>query len=495
MTRVLRSASKKVQPKVDQEKKLAVSKKSKVIKKGAKKTKINSKDVSSNPIWNINPVMSTIFSYVEHKDLIAFNSVCKKWNQLTSPIIHRSIKLLSEKFDKKKLKGRKANIDAKVSAEIKKCIDNNSKFAPLVKEFNYNYRIEPKVALQFFDVFKFIKVLTLQSVTLTQDQFLSMINPLKQLEELNLRFLDIKKMVRNRIYTQPIKLPSSLTKLNINRSNFNDIDIIIETINSHTNLKKFRIYSGNKDDFLIPFYSYYPSLEYLDFSSTGNGEKIFKIIETNSQLKTLKVSLSTICENLTRHIENNLVNLENLSLVSLRKFFNYIPTESLNFCKQFKLKKLEVLIDYLNESSFANVLNCCPYLEDLTVQLPETWDGLIKVLKEKCLNLKALTIIPSFTVYKEVQHELLEEFGRDELYNNKSIINTLTHLTIKHFKFIELKHDYFKNFKNLQSIKFPIQWKYDKVGEEIDKKTKLWKNYTLRKVESRYMFDVELIKY
>jgi hypothetical protein len=494
MTRVLRSASKKAQPKADQVKKLSVSKKSKVIRNSPKKTKVRGKDQSPNPIWNISPVMSTVFSYIEHKDLITFNTVCKKWNQLTSPIVHRSIKLLSAKFAQKKLKGRKANKDAKVSQEIKRCIDNNSKFAPLVKEFNFSYRVEPKIALQFFEVFKFIKILTIKYTVLTHDHFLAMIDPLKQLEELNLFSLTIKKIVKNIQYTQPIKLPQSLTKLAISNANFiGDVDIFTETINSHTNLKEFIIDSRNSSTFLIPFYNHYPSLEHFEFSSVERGELLFKVFEANPQLRTLKIRSNYMSDDLTKSIGSNLVNLEELRLDTFRSFFDYIPTESLSFCKPTKLKKLEISIDDLKESSLTNILNYCSYLDELRIHLPQSWKGLIKVLRERS-NLKTLHIIPSFTVQTVFQRELLEELNRNDLYSTSSIKNTLTNLTINSFKFTEVKPRYFKEFGKLKYIKFSAQWNDHKTNKEIDKKTKIWKGYTLKKLDKNYWFDIELIK-
>jgi hypothetical protein len=79
MTRVLRSAVKKNQIKEYQFSNLSISKKLKTNKRIIKKKIIaNSNESLQNDIWSISSVVSNIFKYVEKKDIINFNTVCKK---------------------------------------------------------------------------------------------------------------------------------------------------------------------------------------------------------------------------------------------------------------------------------------------------------------------------------------------------------------------------------------------------------------------------------
>jgi lysyl-tRNA synthetase class II len=81
MTRILRSATKKTQSIEDLPSKLSISKKSKVIKRN-RKIVIKSKDEASQQsgVWDNKSIVSSIFSFINHKDLVEFNTVCKKWN-------------------------------------------------------------------------------------------------------------------------------------------------------------------------------------------------------------------------------------------------------------------------------------------------------------------------------------------------------------------------------------------------------------------------------
>jgi hypothetical protein len=44
-------------------------------------------------LWDIGSILSNIFVYTDHKDLIEFSTFCKKWSDIIIPIIHKNIKL------------------------------------------------------------------------------------------------------------------------------------------------------------------------------------------------------------------------------------------------------------------------------------------------------------------------------------------------------------------------------------------------------------------
>jgi hypothetical protein len=232
MTRVLRSNIKKNQVKDGFVNELSIAKKSKTIKK----TTSNSGQNDHNDIWNINSIFSNIFAFSDHKDLVNFNVICKKWNHLTNPIIHKSIKLQRRRAFQSKDHNKGLIKSAKLDAEAEMCIINNSKHAPFIKEFQFNDKLNPKRAMQFFETFRFISNLTIEGVSMTQYQFINIISPLNQLQELNIKCLIVRKVFNCNTAERPA-LPQSLTKLNLGTVYlYNNPELFIQTINSHRNL-------------------------------------------------------------------------------------------------------------------------------------------------------------------------------------------------------------------------------------------------------------------
>jgi hypothetical protein len=244
MTRVLRSATKKSQNSEDLSSKLNIIKYSKNIKRGDNKVIKIKKEVKKSDISDINTLISIIFAYTDHKDLIEINTACKKWNNLTNPIIHKTIKLthswniIDQAYDKM------LNYYAKIEAEVDECIYNNSKYAQFVKEFTFKSKLAPQRAIEFFDNFRFISNLTIDYCNMSKDQFLVMISPLTQLQELSIRSLEIKKIVYKRLYKEVVQLPLTLKKLRIESLRLiSNPELFIQTINSHNNLIEFYIQS------------------------------------------------------------------------------------------------------------------------------------------------------------------------------------------------------------------------------------------------------------
>jgi hypothetical protein len=123
---------------------------------------------------------------------------------------------------------------------LSECIANSAKYAPFVEEFKLKDKLKPQKSIEFFQIFKYITCLTLKTIRTSQDIFLSIISPLTQLKELNLRFFEIIKIPRIKIYKEAIQLPLSLNKLTIEHINLNSSsDRFMQTINSHSSLTDF----------------------------------------------------------------------------------------------------------------------------------------------------------------------------------------------------------------------------------------------------------------
>jgi galactose-1-phosphate uridylyltransferase len=129
---------------------------------------VNTKSSQKSTIWSISSILSNIFNYVDRKDLIVFSTVCKKWNSVINPIIHKTIKLNC----KTKLFFANSDNRDKRDAELIECISNISKHAKFVKEFRYNTKLEPQRAIEFFQTFRFISNLVIEYCDMGQDQFL-----------------------------------------------------------------------------------------------------------------------------------------------------------------------------------------------------------------------------------------------------------------------------------------------------------------------------------
>ncbi|KXN65966.1 hypothetical protein CONCODRAFT_12299 [Conidiobolus coronatus NRRL 28638] len=296
MTRVLRSAVKNNRTKENLSSKLSVCNNSKTIKKNSKKKVIaNIEESRQDDIWNINSIRYNIFEYMDFEDFLEFNTVCKRWNNITNPNIHKNIKLQRCEKIKKIIHDKRLVKSAKTDAEVEMCIINNSKHAQYIKELNLSENLEPQRAIQLFETFKFIRKLTISGATMSQDQFIRMMIPLTQLQELNLSSVGIKKIVKKKFISEPSLLPQSLTKLALVHTKlYNNPELFIQTINSHTNLIEYKYISYDGANFLDPFFKNYPSLKIFEYGhqKTDYSQSLIKVFKSNAQLKTLKLSFS-----------------------------------------------------------------------------------------------------------------------------------------------------------------------------------------------------------
>jgi hypothetical protein len=554
MTRVLRSATKKIQAKKDLSSKPNICKNSKTIKSNDKKAKeIKNQGSQKNDIWNIGSILSSIFSYTDRKDLVKFNTVCKKWNYLTNHIIHKNIKVNRSWKVMKQVHDPRFSKAAKIDAEVLECISNNAKHAQLVKKFNFIEKLKPQRAIEFFETFRFINILTIDRITMSQDQFLGMINPLAQLQELTLKQINIKKIIRKRLYTEVVQLPSSLKRLRIEYISLaNNPELFVQTINSHSNLVEYSHLSHLNNGFLEPFCKPYPSLKTFEYNhhQLQNSQSLFKIVENNTQLTGLKLALSCWNNELSSRISNYLTNLEefrfsetigynrdfsdlllkfsqptkirklslgwlrmsNCSLNSilqncphleeleLNRYHNYqlpISGTFINLSKSFKVKKLAINCDNMSGAAFSSLILSFPDLNELSIVLPIAWKEWMNVVYENCGNLQKLDICTPTRVYGEQREAFLQEIYQSDFFTCISKCkSTLTNLTLKHFKAHKSKAENFKYFENLRSIKYPAQSKNNNysANHEVKIDEDLWQEYKLISKDNKYDCDIEFRK-
>lgn len=120
----------------------------------------------------------------------------------------------------------------------------------------------------------------------------------------------------------------------------------------------------------------------------------------------------------------------------------------------------------------------------------------MKIVGERCNNLERLTISPSNQMHTYDNENLIQdiyesEFLRSETKNKA----TFTHLTLNQFKYSYSKSEYFNNFKNLRSIRFPFQTniRSQQSNNETILDENLWPNYKLITKDRLYNIDIELV--
>ncbi|KXN65819.1 RNI-like protein [Conidiobolus coronatus NRRL 28638] len=555
MTKILRSATKKFQNNEDLSSKLSISKKSKNIKKiDNKAIEIKNEVNQQDKGWNITDILSNIFAYTDRKDLVEFNTVCKKWNNLTNPIIHKTIKLDSKWDAKWQREYKKNNNAAKINADVVECISNNAKHAPFVKDFKFNYKMNPQRAVKVFETFRFICKLTIEGCDMKQEQFLGMISPLVQLKELTLKYLYIRNVIKKKPYKAAIQLPSSLKKLSMSHVRLTDNpELFVKTINSHRNLVEFNWLFSPDNVYLEPFYKHYPSLLNFKFEDyeLDNPQSLYKIFESNPQLISLKLYLRCMSGELVNYICNTLINLEEIGLsknesihtdhidhidfakfsqpTKIRKLYiswgrlsncslnsillncphleelelNQITymqpdsVKSISFSNPSKLKKLAINCGDLSEGVFDSVLLSCPHIKELNIILPLKWKEAIKSINEKCINLQRLNIFPSGWAHIQDLDTFCQEFYESEFFtNNHKSKSTLTNLTLNRFKAHGSKAEYFKNFEKLKSIKYTFQNKiyHFSFAQEVEIDMDLWLGYKKISKDNIPHYDIEFKK-
>jgi hypothetical protein len=517
-----------------------------------KAIEVKNEDSKQNGDWSKDTILSNIFKYVNHKDILEFSTVCKKWNSTINPIIYKTIKLNCKST--LSFANSSSNDDTdKCDAEVVECILNNSKHAQFVKEFKYKYRMESRRAIEFFQTFRFISTLTIHGCNMSQVQFLGMISPLTQLQELNLSSLSIINTFGKIYYNEVIQLPQSLKKLKIGIVVLmGNPELFIQAINSHRSLVEFSANSSTSSPFLEPFYKKYPSLLNFEYENLDlqTPRALFKIFENNTQLISLVLSMQIWSSELVSHISSYLINLEqvkfsengyynrnntdfftkfsqptkikklnlhwgylsscslnsillncpHLEELDLNSYSHYKQANSIRFfnlSNPGKLKKLAIDCDALGEGVFESLLLRCLHLNELSIILPYKWKEAIKSIYEKCANLQRLIIYPSYRFQGDEIFFFFQEFYQTQFFTyHPKCKSTLTHLALKYFKVQDSKAEYFKNFENLKSIKYLNQHKNDFKTSNLETEIEmdLWPDYRLLSKITGYTYDIELRK-
>jgi hypothetical protein len=514
----------------------------------------NNRENQQNNVWNIKSILSNIFAYTDRKDLIEFNTVCKKWSQVINPIIHKTIKLNRSSDITNGIYDKGLNSVVMIDAEVVECISKNVKHAPYVKEFHYIYDLKPQRAIEVFETFRFISNLSIEDCNMSQDQFLGILIPLNQLQDLTLNNIYINSIITNKIHNEAAQLPYTLKKLRHGCIQLVDNpELFVKTINSHNSLVEFTSNSYTNNEFLEPFYKPYPSL--LNFELVNirlhKFESLFAIFKNNPQLISLKLSSAFLENELVSHISTHLINLEELKFskneyyyrehndttvkfsqstkikklnlhlnslndcslnsillncpeleeLDLNPFTDYTnpnSVKSLNLFNPTKLKKLAINCDALDKGIFDSVLFNCPHISDLNIKLPCKWNEAINSIYINCANLEKLTICSSINMRKQELDIFYQEFYVTRFFTDSpKCKSTLTHLTLNNFTIHDSKAEYFIKFKKLKYIKYPYQPKsFSAEGNEFGTDMNLWPGYILLKSNnSNMVYDAELRRY
>ncbi|KXN65801.1 hypothetical protein CONCODRAFT_12506 [Conidiobolus coronatus NRRL 28638] len=470
----------------------------KMAKTNNKPVESKTKSGLSNDIWNLSFIMSEIFSYLDYKDLVEFNTACKKWNQLTYSRIHKGIKIFSDQYIENRARDSTLYNIYNIDREAEKCINNNAKYANLIKEFTLSVNLFPKRLTQFFETFKYLKMLTFNNVKMTEEQFVNVIKSLTRLEELRFEYTTITEITRKSIYRQPFQIPSTLKKLTIKGKCFEgNAEQFIETINSHSNLTEFTVSSGDNEIFLTPFLNHYPSLKVLDYKidRVESYEVLYDIFEYNPQITVLRLGLKYLDDDFFSNVQDNLVDLEELCLNKQHASTERDSTVNQIFTMHTKIKKLELFLDNMSETSLDLIIKNCPELTDLKVQFPKDWRTLTKAIGARCNKLEKLTLLPHMGLGKSEMQKFYQELYEEEfLVNTHKYKDTINELTLSYFNFIDSKVEYFEQFTKLEKLNFLNQIGYGRSSLKIDPKIPLWPNYKVKTINNDRIIDVELEK-
>jgi hypothetical protein len=392
---------------------------------------INSENLPPNYTFDINPILTKIFSYSSYSDLVSFNIVCKKWNLLISPIIHKSVRLLRPEATKF-LSGYQSAFKLQmIEYEVNQCISINSKYSHFVKELDFNLKLKPEAAIGFFNIFKFLTKLNIHHLEISQDQFLCMIKPLNFLVELKLSHLIVKQATNKESCMEFIQLPPTLNRLELNYVEcVRNPKLFIQSLNSHTNIKMLQVIELSENGILTSFTNHYPSLMSINYSLKGLNDhySLFKILYANPQIAELVIELNSQIELLIKHIDLYLTNLQVLSLGYNDGFDRTIIPPLFALTKSTNIKKLNLRFRILGESILDSILMNCPHLVELDIELPLEWTYLTKVIGQRCFNLKKLTFYSdSNQIYNIL--ELMQK-----LYYNKFLLNSLDYKKIFHVR-------------------------------------------------------------
>jgi hypothetical protein len=468
---------------------------------------------NQSKIWDINLILSKIFSYADFEDLVKFNIVNKRWNSSINPLIHASLKLLRGKDILKKIYAKDLKKSDKIDAEAAECIAINAKFSQLVKKFTFSEKLSHERTIEFFGTFKFITKLAISQVTLCINQFLYILKPLSMLQKLYITSLKIKRSPKNTVYETPVQLPLSLNTLRLTEVDLtHNSDLFIQTLNSHTNLIKFSLELCDINDYLDPFLKNYTSLKSLEYKSIllDIPEQLSQMAESNPQILDLKIWLMVWNNELSSTISRSLVNLRNFALFDSSgfmpnqhpmffKFFsatnirkldlnwanlstcslnsillncpnleeliliknNILTSEntplSLSVPNGTSLKRLSIFCTTLSVFSLDSILSNCPDLTELDIQLPKIWQEWSDLIGKRLKKLDMLSIHPDDSL-DEVG---IEDFYLSIYYNGLTestpiYKSTITNLILNNCSFDTHVINIFDHFKKLKTIKLPV---------------------------------------
>jgi hypothetical protein len=452
--------------------------KSKVIKNKVVKNKVDSsKKLTSFKSYEQNKILSMVFNKLEFKDLVNLNTINKQWNQLINPICKESLRITRPMYIVNGYHPSEIPKSKRLELEVKECISTNEKYSNLIAKFKWNTHIPANLTIEIFTKFSNLTHLFILKLALSQDIILAAIEPLKKLEVLSFTDVNIKEIVKKRIFTRRITLPPKLKKMEFQFVRLaGNTELFTDSINSHTNIEEVMHNPGSDIILIDALKRPYPTLKSLK-TTAGYGEyennDLIKIIESNPQLEKLEIHSESINQALLNSISNNLTGLEELLI---RDINENCDIQGYNFNFNFpKLKKLTIYIKSLNLKSFEKLLINSTKIKELHIALSETnWKGQLSLISNLCSNITHLALHVPLVIDSDEFFEELQLAGRkfkDTLKSlslsnislfkldpaHLSIFPELTIINIRHYVnwggYVKLK-DIRAHFKNFNEYNF-----------------------------------------
>jgi hypothetical protein len=257
------------------------------------KNKIDSsKKLNSFKSYEQNKILSMVFNKLEFKDLINLNTVNKQWNQLINPICKESLRITRPMYIVRGYHPGEIPNSAKLELEVKTCISTNEKYSKLITKFKWNTHMPNDLTIELFAKFSNLTYLFIDNISLSQDIILAAMEPLKKLNILSFKNIDVKEITKKRIFTKMIVLPPTLKKIAFeNAVLVGNAELFADSINSHRNIEEISYLSAD-DIYLDSLKKPYPTLKALKIDahySEINIDTMLKIIEFNPQLENLEI--------------------------------------------------------------------------------------------------------------------------------------------------------------------------------------------------------------
>jgi hypothetical protein len=431
--------------------------KSKVIKNKVVKNKVDSsKKLTSFKSYEQNKILSMVFNKLESKDLVNLNTINKQWNQLINPICKESIRIFRPMYVVKGYHPKEIPKSEKLELEVKECISTNEKHSKLITRFKWNTHIPANLKIEFFTKFSNLTCLLINKIALSQDIILAAIEPLKKLNALIFDDVNIKAIVRKRIFTKRITLPPTLKKMEFKSVRLTgNTELFTDSINSHSNIEE--LLSSHSNNILIDSLKRpYPTLKSLKIiSGYLESDSLIKITKSNPQLKYLEIHASLNIQALVDSISNNLINLEELTI---KDGANECNIKDFNFNFNFpKLKKLSICLTSLNLKSFEKLLINSTSLKELTIVLSEAnWKGQLRLISSLCSNITHLSLdIPNCKGDNERRHTPVidsDEFLKELQLTGRKFKDALKSLSLSNISLFKLDPAHLSIFPELTVV-------------------------------------------